>query len=184
MAANIHFQLINSTFLCSWFSLYLTQLTINNIIMKNFTINLVFLLLFATFIQAQENDKTKNIQEETIIRTSTVKGLKEETTVTKTIKEKEQVIHISDTGTENQDINYGTKRDETIKHSSTEVKTNKENEAAIETEKQKLEAEIKASKEAQKAKYNAERLELEKKAAAKAKKKKDSIRRKYQKENN
>ncbi len=184
MAANIHFQLINSTFLCSWFSLYLTQLTINNIIMKNLTINFVFLLLSVAFIQAQENDKTKNIQEETVIRTSTVKGITEETTITKTVKGKEQVIHVSDTGTENQDINYSTKSDETVKHSSTKVKTNKENEAAIEAEKQKLEAEIKASKEAQKAKYNAERLELEKKAAVEAKRKKDSIHRKYQKEDN
>jgi len=152
--------------------------------MKKITITLAVVLLSVTLLQAQNNDATKNEQEETITRTVTVKGITEETTVTKTIKEKEQIIHISDTGTENQDINYGTKSDETIKQSSTEIKTNKENDAAINAVKQKQEAEIKASKEAQKAKYEAERIALKKKETEDVKRKKDSIHNKYKRENN
>ncbi|PHS67928.1 MAG: hypothetical protein COB12_01545 [Flavobacterium sp.] len=152
--------------------------------MKKITLTLTALLFSVTLLQAQNNDKTKNVQEETIIKTTTVKGVTDKITVTKIVKEKEQVINVSDTGSENQDINYATKRDETIKHTSSEIKVNKENQAAIKGEKLKLEAEIKASKEAQKAKYEAERIALKKKEAVDVKRKKDSIHKKYQKENN
>jgi hypothetical protein len=152
--------------------------------MKKITFTLAAILFSTVVLQAQENDKTRNIQEETITKTTTVKGITEETTVTKTIEEKKQVIEVKDTGLENQEINYSTKKDETINHSSTEIIVNKENEAAIESVKQKQQEEIKASKEAQKQKYEAERLVLEKKAAADAKRKKDSIHEKYKRENN
>jgi len=148
--------------------------------MKKITFTLIIALFSTAIIQAQE----KNTQTETITKTVTVKGLTKETTVTETTKEKKQVIEINDSGIENQDEIYGTKKNEAVSETKTVVKTNPHNDAAIAELKRKQQEEIKASKEAQKAKYDAERSELKKKEAEDVKRKKDSIHKKYQKENN
>ena len=144
--------------------------------MKNLT--LLFALLFASvsFLNAQEkNDNLKNTKEETVTKIITVKGVTEETTETTIVKKEKQIIEINDSGVENQNEVYSTKKKATEKEVNSKSIENKENDAAISEIKKKQEAEIEASKKEQLAKYEAERIEMENKRPDEFKKKKDSI---------
>ena len=134
---------------------------------------LLFGLLFISisFLQAQKNDKLKNVQEETIIKTVTVKGLTEETTETIIVKEGEQIIEIKDTGEENQEVIYSEKEEIDKQEVKSKTVVNEENDDAIEEIKKKQKEEIEASKKEQLAKFEAERIEMEKKRAEELKKK-------------
>ncbi len=136
---------------------------------------LLFVLLFSSlsFLQAQEkNDNLKNTKEETVIKTITVKGVNEETTETTVVEKEKQVIEINDSGVENQNEVYTSKKKIEKKEVNTKTAVNVENEAAISDIKKKQEEEIKTSKKEQLAKYEAERIEMEKKRAEELKKKK------------
>ena len=136
---------------------------------------LLFVLLFSSlsFLQAQEkNDNLKNTKEETVIKTITVKGVNEETTETTVVEKEKQVIEINDSGVENQNEVYSSKKKIEKKEVNTKTAVNVENEAAISDIKKKQEEEIKTSKKEQLAKYEAERIEMEKKRAEELKKKK------------
>tara|TARA_R110000787_G_scaffold284341_1_gene397936 strand:- start:18299 stop:18742 length:444 start_codon:yes stop_codon:yes gene_type:complete len=135
---------------------------------------LLFALLFSslTVLQAQEkNDKLKNTKEETVIKTITIKGINEETTETTVVKKEKQVIEIKDSGVENQNEVYSSKKKVEKKEVNVNTTVNAVNEAAIAEIKKKQEAEIEASKKEQLAKYEAERIEMEKKRAEELKKK-------------
>ena len=138
---------------------------------------LLFALLFisTSFLHAQENDKLKNVQEETITKTITVKGVTEETTETTVVKEGKQIIKIKDTGEENQDVTYSEKEKVEKQEVKSKTAVNEENAAAIEEIKRKQKEEIEASKKEQLAKYEAERIEMENKRPEEFKKKKDTL---------
>lgn len=132
--------------------------------MKNIIILFTLFFTSTAILQAQENnDKLKNVKEETITKTVTVKGLTEETTETKVIQKETQIIEINETDVENQDEVYSTEK----KIDKVEVKTktivNADNEAALQELKKKEKAEIEASKKEHLDKYNAEKKEKEKK---------------------
>lgn len=122
---------------------------------------LIALLLSTTCFIAQEKSKLKNIQEETITTTTVTKGLTEETTVKETKKVEKQIIEIKDTGVENQNEVYKTKKENDVHSTSSEIIKNKENEAALEEIRRKQQEEIEASKKAQLKKYEEERKAME-----------------------
>tara|TARA_B100000809_G_C15122842_1_gene525006 strand:+ start:1134 stop:1577 length:444 start_codon:yes stop_codon:yes gene_type:complete len=135
---------------------------------------LLFALLFSSIsvLQAQEkNDNLKNIKEETVIKTTTIKGINKETTETIVVKKEKQVIKINDSGVENQNEVYSSKKEVEKKEVNVNTTVNAENEAAIAEIKKRQKAEIEASKKEQLAKYEAERIEMEKKRAEELKKK-------------
>ena len=100
--------------------------------MKKYTLLFALLLTSVSFINAQEkNDKLKNTKEETITKTVTVKGVTEETTETKIVKKEKQIIEINDSGVENQNEVYSTKKKATEKEVNSKSIENKENDAAI-----------------------------------------------------
>ena len=113
----------------------------------------------------------KNTKEETVIKTITIKGINEETTETTVVKKEKQVIEIKDSGVENQNEVYSSKKKVEKKEVNVNTTVNAVNEAAIAEIKKKQEAEIEASKKEQLAKYEAERIEMEKKRAEELKKK-------------
>ena len=137
---------------------------------------LLFALLFSSLwvLQAQEKyDKSKNTKEETVIKTITVKGINKEKTKTTVVKKEKQVIEINDSGVENQNEVYSSKKEFEKKEDNINKTVNAENDAARAEIKKKQKAEIKASKKEQLAKYEAERIEMEKKRAEELKKKKE-----------
>ena len=142
--------------------------------MKKATLFVIALFFFSTCLLAQEKGKLKNVQEETITTTTVTRGVTEEVTISETVKKEKQVIEINDSGVENQNEVYSTKKKETQNNSATEVIPNKENDAAIEELKKKQEEEIKASKKAQLQKYEAERKAMEESRPEKFRKK-DSL---------
>ena len=142
--------------------------------MKKATLFVIALFFFSTCLLAQEKSKLKNVQEETITTTIVTKGVNEETTITETVNKETQVIEIKDSGVENQNEVYSTKKKETTNTTEGEVVVNKKNEAAIEELKKKQEEEIEASKKAQLQKYEAERKAMEESRPDKFRKK-DSL---------
>ncbi len=129
--------------------------------MKNSIYSLIALLLSTTYFYAQEKSKLKNVQEETFITTTVTKGLTEETTVQETKKVERQVIEINDTGVENQNEVYSTKKEKDQLTTTTKVVRNKENDAALQKIKEEQQREIEASKQAQLKKYEEERKAME-----------------------
>lgn len=139
--------------------------------MKNLIYYLLILLIFTPNLVAQEKSKLKNVQEETITKTTVTKGVNEETTVAKTKTTENQVIDIKDTGVENQNEVYTTEKSSETNESEGEVVVNKENEAAIEALKITEQKEMEEFKKAQLLKYEAERKALEESRPEKFKKK-------------
>lgn len=142
--------------------------------MKNLTISTATLLIFSTFLFSQEKSKLKDVHEETITTTIVTKGVNEETSVTETVKKEKQIIKINDTGVENQNEVYSTKKSSTVNKTKEAVKINIENEAAIEEIKKAQQKEIETSKKAQLEKYEAERKAMEESRPEKYRKK-DSL---------
>jgi len=142
--------------------------------MKNLAILTIALLFSSTFLFAQKDSKLKNEKKETIIKTTTVKGADEKTTITKTVKKEDQIIKIKDTGKENQNEEYETKKNEYTTETK-EVKVNKENETAKKELKEKQakdqQKEIETYKKEQMEKYEKMKKEAEEK---KKKNKKDN----------
>ena len=143
--------------------------------MKNLTFTLVILLIFSTCLFAQEKSKLKNVQEETITKTIVKKGVNEEVIVTETVKKEKQIIDINDSGVENQDEIYSTKKNKTVNETKSVIKVNKENEAALSELKKAEQKEIEESKKAQLLKYEAERKAMEEKRPEKYRKKNNEI---------
>ncbi len=143
--------------------------------MKNITFTLIILLISSTCLFAQEKSKLKNIQEETITKTVVTKGVNEEVIVTETVKKEKQIIDINDTGVENQDEVYSTKKNKTVNETKKVVKVNKENEAALTELKKAQQKEIEESKKAQLLKYEAERKAMEENRPEKFRKKDNKI---------
>jgi len=143
--------------------------------MKNLTFTLIILLISTTCLFAQEKSKLKNVQEETITKTIVKKGVNEEVIVTETVKKEKQIIDINDTGVENQDEIYSTKKNKTVNETKTVIKVNKENEAALSELKKAEQKEIEESKKAQLLKYEAERKAMEEKRPEKYRKKNNEI---------
>ena len=139
--------------------------------MRNLTLSVLALLISTTCLFAQEKSKLKNVQEETITKTTVTKGVNEETSVTKTVTKENQVIDIKDTGEENQNEVYSTVKSSATNETKGTVTVNKENEAALEKLKKAQEKEIEDYKKAQLLKYEAERKALEEKRPEKFKKK-------------
>ena len=139
--------------------------------MKNFIYTLFILLFSTTIMVAQEKSKLKNVQEETITKTTITKGVNEETTIAKTKTTENQIIDIKDTGEENQNEVYTTEKSSETKEIDGEVLVNKENEAAIEALKIAEQKEMEEFKKAQLLKYEAERKALEDSRPEKFKKK-------------
>ena len=134
--------------------------------MKNLILLSISLLLSTTFLFAQEDSKLKNEKKETIIKTTTIKGADEKTTITKTVKEENQLIKIKDTGKENQNEEYDSKKNTYTTETKT-VKINTENEVAKKELKEKQDndqqKEIDAYKKAQMEKYEKMKKEAEEK---------------------
>ena len=143
--------------------------------MKNLTFTLIILLISTTCLFAQEKSKLKNVQEETITKTVVKKGINEEVIVTETVKKEKQIININDTGVENQDEVYSTKKNKTVNETKNVVKVNKENEAALTELKKAQQKEIEESKKAQLLKYEAERKAMEGNRPEKFRKKDNEI---------
>ena len=141
-------------------------------VMKKLTLSLVTLLISTTCLLAQENSSLKNTQEETVTKTVVSKGVTKETSVTKTVVKEKQVIDIKDTGKENQNEVYSTKKETTVKSGPPTVTKNKENDAAIKEVKKEQKQEIKDSKTAQLKKYEKEKKEMKDSAPKKDNKKK------------
>ncbi len=139
--------------------------------MKNFIYTLFILLFSTTIMVAQEKSKLKNVQEETITKTTITKGVNEETTIAKTKTTENQIIDIKDTGEENQNEVYTTEKSSETKEIDGEVLVNKENEAAIEALKIAEQKEMEEFKKAQLLKYEAERKAMEDSRPEKFKKK-------------
>ena len=103
------------------------------------------------------------------------KGVNEEVIVIETVKKEKQIININDTGVENQDEIYSTKKNKTVNETKTVVKVNKENEAALSELKKAQQKEIEESKKAQLLKYEAERKAMEGNRPEKFRKKDNEI---------
>ena len=143
--------------------------------MKNLTFTLIILMISTTCLFAQEKSKLKNVQEETITKTIVKKGVNEEVIVTETVNKEKQIIDINDTGVENQDEIYSTKKNKPVNETKSVVKVNKENAAALSELKKAQQKEIEESKKAQLLKYEAERKAMEDKRPEKYRKKDDEI---------
>ena len=142
--------------------------------MKNLINCLLILLIFTPILVAQEKSKLKNVQEETITKTTVTKGVNEETTIAKTKTTENQIIDIKDTGVENQNEIYTTEKSSETNKIDGEVLVNKENEAAIEALKKAEQKEMEEFKKAQLLKYEAERKAMEDSRPEKFKKKNNS----------
>ncbi len=139
--------------------------------MKNLIFSILILWIFTPILVAQEKSKLKNVQEETITKTTVTKGVNEETTVAKTKTTENQVIDIKDTGVENQNEVYSSVKSSETNETDGKVKVNKENEVALEEIKKAQQKEIEDYKKAQLLKYEAERKAMEESRPEKFKKK-------------
>lgn len=139
--------------------------------MKNLIYYLLILLISSPILVAQEKSKLKNVQEETITKTTVTKGVNEEVTIAKTKTTENQIIDIKDTGVENQNEVYTSEKSSETKKTDGEVLVNKENEAAIEALKIAEQKEMEEFKKAQLLKYEAERKAMEDSRPEKFKKK-------------
>ena len=138
--------------------------------MKKPILFFVLLITSVMTLQAQDkNEKLNNTMEVVVVKTVTVKGIEEVTTETTIVEKEKQVIETNDSGVENQNVVYSSKKE--IEEKETKSSTvNKENEAAIAAIKEKQKAEIEASKKELLAKYEVKKIEIDKKRAEELKK--------------